>query len=33
MKWEMDEEITRGSLIVHKGEAVAPGLAKAGAAN
>jgi NAD(P) transhydrogenase subunit alpha len=23
-KWEMDEEITKGSLIVHQGQAVHP---------
>ncbi|MBS1638396.1 MAG: Re/Si-specific NAD(P)(+) transhydrogenase subunit alpha [Bacteroidetes bacterium] len=28
-KWEMDEEITKGSLIVHKGVAVHPSVAKA----
>lgn len=28
-KWEMDEEITKGSLIVHKGAAVHPSVAKA----
>ena len=28
MKWEMDEEITKGSLIVHKGVAVHPSIAK-----
>jgi NAD(P) transhydrogenase subunit alpha len=27
-KWEMDEEITKGSLIVHKGVAVHPSVAK-----
>jgi len=27
-KWEMDEEITKGSLMVHKGVAVHPSLAK-----
>ena len=27
-KWEMDEEITKGSLIVHKGTAVHPSVAK-----
>ena len=27
-KWEMDEEITKGSLITHKGEIVHPALAK-----
>ena len=27
-KWEMDEEITKGSLITHKGEAVHPSLKK-----
>jgi len=28
-KWEMDEEITKGSLITHRGAAVHPSLAKA----
>ncbi len=28
-KWEMEEEITKGSLIVHKGNAVHPSVAKA----
>jgi NAD(P) transhydrogenase subunit alpha len=28
MKWEMDEEITKGSLIVHKGQAVHPSVKK-----
>jgi len=28
-KWEMDEEITKGSLIVHKGTAVHPSVSKA----
>ncbi|MFI5220090.1 MAG: Re/Si-specific NAD(P)(+) transhydrogenase subunit alpha [Bacteroidia bacterium] len=28
-KWEMEEEITKGSLIVHNGVAVHPGVAKA----
>ena len=28
-KWEMEEEITKGRLIVHKGEAVHPSVAKA----
>ena len=27
-KWEMDEEITKGSLITHKGQAVHPSVAK-----
>ena len=27
-KWEMDEEITKGSLIVHNGVAVHPSVAK-----
>jgi H+-translocating NAD(P) transhydrogenase subunit alpha len=27
-KWEMDEEITKGSLITHKGEAVHPSVSK-----
>ena len=27
-KWEMEEEITKGSLIVHKGTAVHPSVAK-----
>ena len=27
-KWEMDEEITKGSLIVHKGAAVHPSASK-----
>ena len=27
-KWEMDEEITKGSLITHKGEAVHPSVKK-----
>jgi H+-translocating NAD(P) transhydrogenase subunit alpha len=27
-KWEMDEEITKGSLIVHKGQAVHPSVTK-----
>jgi NAD(P) transhydrogenase subunit alpha len=32
-KWEMDEEITKGSLITHKGEVVHPALAKMTSAN
>ncbi|CAN5679836.1 Re/Si-specific NAD(P)(+) transhydrogenase subunit alpha [soil metagenome] len=28
MKWEMEEEITKGSLIVHNGQAVHPSVAK-----
>ena len=28
-KWEMEEEITKGSLIVHKGQAVHPSIVKA----
>ncbi|MBW7936640.1 MAG: hypothetical protein H3C71_05755, partial [Flavobacteriales bacterium] len=27
LKWEMDEEITKGSLIVHNGVAVHPSVA------
>jgi NAD(P) transhydrogenase subunit alpha len=27
-KWEMDEEITKGSLIVHNGTAVHPSVVK-----
>ena len=27
-KWEMEEEITKGSLIVHNGQAVHPSVAK-----
>jgi len=27
-KWEMEEEITKGSLITHKGEVVHPSLKK-----
>jgi NAD(P) transhydrogenase subunit alpha len=27
-KWEMEEEITKGSLITHKGNAVHPGVKK-----
>ena len=32
-KWEMDEEITKVSLVVHKGTVVHPGLVKTEAAN